>query len=60
MLTDRIHALEERHDALKSTIASEYAHPYRDEMRIARLKHEKLSLKDKISKLQHMAEQKER
>lgn len=58
MLTDRIHALEERHDALKSKIASECARPYWDETRVARLKHEKLSLKDEIARLQRMAEHK--
>lgn len=56
MLTDRIHALEERRDALKSQLENERARPYWDERKIAGIKHKKLCLKDEITALQHMAE----
>ena len=45
--------LERRHQALKTAIESEKAHPAVDELKLAELKRKKLSIKDEIEKLKH-------
>jgi hypothetical protein len=45
--------LERRHQALKTAIETEKAHPAVDDMKLAELKRKKLSIKDEIEKLKH-------
>lgn len=47
----RIRALEDRHASLEKEIASEDARPRPDDLALARLKREKLRLKEEIERL---------
>ena len=48
----KLEALTQRHQELGAQIDSMYADKFRDEFSLHRLKKEKLSLRDEISKLQ--------
>ena len=50
--------LTEKHRILDRTIAEELAHPSSDELLIAKLKREKLKLKDQITQLENEEKQK--
>jgi hypothetical protein len=49
----RIRALETRHASIETRIASEGARPRPDDVALARLKIEKLRLKEEMEKLRH-------
>jgi hypothetical protein len=51
MLAPRIRALETRHQDLESRIAAEGLRPRPDETALARLKREKLQLKEEMERL---------
>lgn len=50
---DRIHTLQARHADLDKKLEAENARPMPDENLIRNLKHEKLSLKDEIARMDH-------
>lgn len=50
-LTARIESLRKRHAEIEQQIHTEEARPAQDEVKINKLKREKLSLKDEITKL---------
>ena len=52
---DRIHTLQNRHAELEKKLESENSRPLPDEEVIRNLKHEKLSLKDEISRMTNAA-----
>ena len=51
----RLRSLEDRHAALESRLAAEAARPKPDETAVARLKREKLRLKEEIGRLRPLA-----
>ena len=48
---NRLKALEARHLRLEERLKTELRHPARDDAKIARLKHEKLIIKDQMARL---------
>ena len=52
-LTAHIAELERKHQALDKKIAEELTYPNKDDVRIAALKRQKLTLKDEISRLRN-------
>ena len=50
-LEERVGALRSRHQSLEEQIASENSRPHPDETVVAKLKREKLKLKDEIARL---------
>lgn len=58
-ISDRIDALEKKHEALEWQIKEAIAHPSVDDLTIVDLKRKKLQIKDEITSLlaQHTAEQ---
>lgn len=50
-VTDRIHSLQQKHEELDRQLHSESTRPHPDENTLARLKREKLALKDQIANL---------
>lgn len=50
-LSAHLAELAEKHKVLDRTIEEELAHPSSDELKIAKLKREKLKLKDEIARL---------
>lgn len=51
-LTARIESLKKRHTEIEQALHTEEARPAQDEVKINKLKREKLSLKDEIAKLE--------
>ncbi|HTR17201.1 MAG TPA: YdcH family protein [Acetobacteraceae bacterium] len=52
-LQSRIESLKERHASLETRIVDEDHRPRPDELTLARLKREKLRLKEELERLQH-------
>jgi hypothetical protein len=52
-LSTHLAELAEKHRLLDRTIEEELARPSADELAVARLKREKLKLKDKMNRLSH-------
>jgi hypothetical protein len=52
-LDERIDALRAKHHALEAMIAEEFSRPRPDDIAIARLKKQKLIIKDEIANLSH-------
>ena len=52
-LQSRIDSLKDRHTTLEALIADEDHRPRPDAEALARLKHQKLRLKDEMERLQH-------
>lgn len=50
-LEERVGALRNRHQSLEQQLASETSRPHPDETMVAKLKREKLKLKDEIARL---------
>jgi hypothetical protein len=50
-LEERVGALRNRHQSLEQQLASEISRPHPDESVVAKLKREKLKLKDEIARL---------
>ena len=51
-LEERVGALRNRHESLEQQLASESSRPHPDDAVIAKLKREKLKLKDEMARLQ--------
>ncbi len=51
-LEERVGALRNRHETLEQQLASENNRPHPDEAVVAKLKREKLKLKDEMARLQ--------
>jgi len=54
-LGSRIESLSAKHAALEALLASEEAHPWQNELRVLRLKKDKLRIKDEIQRLRLVA-----
>lgn len=50
-LEERVGALRNRHHSLEQQLESETSRPHPDEVTVAKLKREKLKLKDEIARL---------
>ncbi len=51
-LEDRVGALRSKHQTLEQQLASESNRPHPDDVAIAKLKREKLKLKDELARLE--------
>ena len=51
-LEERVGALRNRHQSLEQQLANENSRPHPDDVVIAKLKREKLKLKDELARLQ--------